>query len=303
VARSLEEGVSLPDALRRFPNVFPEEFPPLVEAGFEGGHLAEVLRHAERYHSLRAKLSKGLSRILIYVGTCFAVCIGLLIFLAFLSEMLLRIERSFFDYWVWDGGLAYKVEFEWPVMTRLLMWLATDALAIFIAVAIGLVVLWALGRLFRDTISRTRIGYWLPAWGRVQKSRDLGLFCTAMALRLGTGAPVQESLRRAAYTVPNRFARKQVLKARAKVEEGESLSNVLYHSRLFPRTLSWGVSAGESRGEVSGVFRMFAELYTADLERSFELLFYVLTPIGLLVVGIIVILMVWAFYSPLFWMF
>lgn len=296
VARSMEEGESLSDALRRFPRVFPEEYSALVEAGIEGGRLAEVLRNAEQYHALRARLARGLGRILAYVGTCFLACMVVLVILTVVAGWAARMQHELIEpYEMW-----FRVRI--PLTTRGLLWLQESAASVLFAGAIGLVLLSALWALFRRLASRTRLGYWIPAWGRIQRSRDMGLFCSAMALRLGGGASVPDSLDRAAEAIPNRFARKRVRDVRKMVGEGDTLSTALFYPRYFPRTLSWGVSMGETRGEVSGVFQMFAELYASDLERGFELLFFVMTPIGLLLVGNIVILMAIAVFWPWSWL-
>ena len=46
---------------------------------------------------------------------------------------------------------------------------------------------------------------------------------------------------------------------------------------------------------------MFSDLYARELERNFDVLLTILTPLGLLVVGNMVLLMATAMLFPFFW--
>lgn len=289
VSQALKEGDSLPDALRRSPAAFPPEYPPLVDAGIKANHLPEVLRRLETYHSLRARLSRGFARVLAYIGT------GLFASLIFLTTVILLIrnmpltDATFWGYW-WR---------EPPLGSRIIHWVATHVTASATILISGIVLLLAGLILLKLVLTRTRLGYLLPAWGPLQKSRDLGIFCTTVALLLDTGTPAEECLGSAARAVPHRYARKQVREVQAKVAEGDTVSSALFYSRFFPRTLSWAISVGESRGDVPGALHLYAELYAAELERNFEVLHMLLTPLAVLLLGNVVVVLVLGMMEPL----
>ena len=293
VAGSLREGASLPDALSRHPRTFPREYPPLLEAGLEGGDLARVLRHAKIYHSMRARLSRGASRILAYGGACLLVCLFVLGILLFVWSQFMDPMQHMDTWWYWGWHR------DLPLTWRLMLWLKADVYRLPLIALALMGLFWVVPPvLLKGFLSRTRLGYWVPAWGRIQKSRDLGLFCISMALRLDAGKTVPESLGLAAETVPTRYARKVLRKVRARVEEGEDLATALMLAPMIPKTLSWGVSVGEARGGLPEVFALFADLYTSQLEQSYDMLLTLLTPLGLLLVGNIVLLMATTVMTP-----
>jgi type II secretory pathway component PulF len=143
------------------------------------------------------------------------------------------------------------------------------------------------------------IGYVIPVWGPVQKSRDLALFCCAMGLRLRSGAALPDALRAGRDSVYNRRFRRLGEQVLRRVEEGESLSTALYYLKFFPKTMAWGISLGEENGELPRAFDTFAELYTAQMERSFEMVFQVLTPLGILAIGNLALVSAMMVIAPL----
>jgi type II secretory pathway component PulF len=176
-----------------------------------------------------------------------------------------------------------------PLGTRILAWLGRDGLSILGTLVLGAVIcligIWA----FRAMVSRTRLGYWVPAWGRLQKSRDLSIMCTTLAMGVEGGRPLGDSIDAAASAVPNRYARRRTRMLRMRTDEGDALSTALFYDRYFPRTLSWAVSLGEAQEDVGGVLGLFANIYSTELERECETLVMVLGPLGVLVLGNVVL--------------
>ncbi len=270
-ARALRDGTPLPGALAK---VFDPEYCALVRAGHESGRLPEALRCAASYHALRARIAGKFLRFGLYVsiGLLFCVAVfGLGIYLSKVaSDISVEGHRSFWDVWREENPLVWLSENHWIVFGG----------------ACGLLILGMVGALAALAVSsRWRAGEWIPVWGRLLKSRDLTLLCTAMAMKSQGGRPLPEALEGSALALGNRYARRCVREVRQRALDGESLSTALFYQKFFPRTLAWAVAMGEERGEVSEIFGTFSRLYASELERDFEVLFLVLTPVGLLMLG------------------
>jgi general secretion pathway protein F len=285
VAKALRDGAALPEALARRPDAFPDDYRALVKAGADSGRLPEVLRHVEGYHLLRERLRRGFLRFAVYVVT------GLVLAAAVLS--LVSIAGGQF------GQVFEQIDIEMPAATAFVVWTGSRP-AVAVSIAAGLVVAAAGALLFvRWLFNRTRIGYWVPAWGWIQRHRDLALLCTTLALRLEASAPMPESLAAAEAVIPNRYLRARLARVRARVSEGEALSTALFYERFFPRTLAWAVSLAEARDDVPSTFHLFGRLYATELARGFEVLLMVLTPLGVLIVGNGAILAIGSLFLPL----
>jgi len=287
VGRGLEEGMSLPDAMGRYPAVFPADYCGLVRAGSESGRLSDVLRTAQTHHNLRAQLRAKLFRVFLYV-----VC-GLILgelalgSVALVNELARDINQQTMR--------ALELR-EGPELTPHSMLQFVALLMVALPIGFGFV---ALGYFVLQRWERAGwIGYLIPAWGSIQKSRDLALFCSAVGMRLRAGVPMIEALEDGRKAVVNRRFRYQAGRLIQRVRDGESLSSALFYLRFFPKTMSWGVSLAEENGEVPRALDTFAGLYTTQMERGFELLHELMTPLGVVTIGNVVFLAALALVSP-----
>ncbi len=287
VAGALREGATLPAALEAAPQFFPADYVALVRAGLEGERLADILRASESYHSMRARLARRTRMLCLYVALGLLLCEAGLAFVVSLGR---RFEKEFEETFRYGPHLVAGVA-EWflghPAVT-----LAVPA--VLLGLALGLVALVRFGGAIG------RLEYWIPVWGRLQRSRAMAQLSTVLALRLRAGAPAAEALRSAAAAMGNRWARRALRVAAARVEEGENLSNAFFYDAFFPRTLAWAVSLGEARGDVPGTFTTFARIHAAELERNSEILFQVLTPLTILAMGNLVFFTVMLLVFPIF---
>jgi general secretion pathway protein F len=282
--QAIREGRPLPAALRSTPGFSPEDA-ALVEAGVAAGRLAEVLRGAASYHALVAGVRQKFRRFLAYLAiglllSCAVCAVG-----AFLG---FRVESM----QPYISGIGTEAPIFWKMAQRplLVVGLACGTLVVLSGLAFGLAA-W---------MSRRRPGYWIPLWGRLLRARDLALSCSVLGLRLQAGTPAPAALRSAAAAVPNRYARRRLEEAARRVEEGGSLSDALFYLRWFPRSLAWGVSLGERRGELPAVVATFARIYGAETERAFEMLFVLLAPMGIIALGNVAFLAALLILVPIF---
>jgi general secretion pathway protein F len=293
VARALGDGASLPDALGKFPAAFPPDYCALVRAGVDSGRLAEVLRTSQIHHSLRARLRSRMARLLLY-----------LLAGAIIGELVLVVT-------ILVGGhindLNKKMMADWEMRTApgLVEFIGTAVesgwiLLLLWPAAIGLVA--AAYAIFQRYGRMAWLGYALPVWGGVQKSRDLALFCCALGLRLRAESSIVDALRSGRDSVVNRKFRRVADQLIHRVEEGESLASALFYVPFFPKTLAWGVSLAEENGEVPRTLDTFTGLYTSQMERNFALLNDILTPLGILAIGNVALLSALMILSPFFMM-
>ena len=286
VAAALRDGAPLPDALDRHPDAFAGEYRALIRAGFESGQPAAVFRAAEADYALRAELAGRVKRLTAYLGTGFALSVLVLIGSGLVWARMDEFYEVYFGGWLWwwEDRLDPRRAAEWVLF----------------GLAVAVMLLWGLGFVAIRWMSRRRFGYLIPVWGRVLKSRDLALFCTSLSLKIRAGAAVRWALETSRQTLANRYAREIVRRARVQVDEGEKLSSAFFYHRFFPRTLSWAVSLGEERGDVAAALEELGRLYAGQVRRNFDVLFMVMTPLGILAVGNVVFLAASAVIMPMF---
>ncbi|MBI3854927.1 MAG: type II secretion system F family protein, partial [Planctomycetes bacterium] len=291
VARDLGDGASLADALGRFPDVFPPDYCARVRAGAEGGRLAEILRAAQIEHEFRARARSRMTRLLIYLlaGAIIGeIVIGL--------TLLMGRQVNLFNALILD---QMQIVSKHPLLE--LLDAALDSGWILLGAWPGLILLALLAhRLLERSARAGGLGYLIPVWGRIRKSRDLAAFCSTLGLRLRSGLAMVPALRAAREAVRTRKFHAMTDRLIHRVEEGESLSSALFYLNFFPRTLAWGVSLAEENGEVPKTFDAFADLYTREMDRHFTILQELLTPLGMLVIGNVALLSALMVLAPFF---
>ena len=276
VVADLKDGKPLEKALETAAGLVPPEYPALVAAGAASRALAPLLRQVESYHALLARIRERFTRFLLYLGLGFFVAL-LVVGLVGVAGSRLYQEQNRGWHWRETEGV------------RLAAWLHDHHLLAFGLLGVGMGAGLGLALLLLRWASRRGIGYWIPVWGPLFRSRDVAVLCGVAALRLRSGATAVAALEAAAQTTSNRRARREIEAAARRVSDGVPLSEALFYRRWFPRTLVWALSVGERRGDVADVLDGFARIYRSELDRRFEVIFLLLTPLGILALGNLVL--------------
>jgi type IV pilus assembly protein PilC len=284
VAADLKDGAPLPDALARHPVTFSPEYCALVRAGLAGGRLPEVLRAAEVHAAHRARVRSKFLRLLFYLAAGAMVGEIALLLCQWAGSHMGKIHEQLGLQPRTDDPLQRLIGSGW---TLLIAWPASVALMLG-----GYFVLERWARF-------SWIGYFVPLWSQIQKSRDLSLFCSTLGLRLRSGSTMLDALRSAQACVASGAFRRCARAVVRRVEEGEALSSALFYVRYFPKTLGWGLSIAEENGEIPRTLDTFAGLYSSQMERNFDLLYELLTPLGILAVGNVTLLSAMMFMLPI----
>ena len=289
VARALGEGASLPDALGRYPEAFPPEYCALIRAGVDSGRLPEVLRTAQSHQLLRARLRSRVTRVLLYLLAGAIVGELVLVITVIAGGYINAVNEQMFVQMEIREKTDITLFLSDVIRSSWILPIAWPAALLLAAAFYWLVQRWA---------RVGWIGYILPFWGGIQKSRDLALFLCASGLRLRSGTAMTEALRSGRDSVRNRRFRRIADRLIQRIAEGESLSSALFYLPFFPRTLAWGVSLGEENGELPRTLDTFTSLYTAQMERNFDVFHEILTPLGVLAVGNIALMAALMFLAP-----
>ena len=81
VARSVEEGSTLAESLRRHPRTFDDLYTNLVEVGETGGILDVVLQRLSVYIEKAASLKRKVKSAMVYPGTIISVAMLVVVFM------------------------------------------------------------------------------------------------------------------------------------------------------------------------------------------------------------------------------
>lgn len=135
--------------------------------------------------------------------------------------------------------------------------------------------------------------------GKKLSSKELVLITRQLAMLIGSGTPVEESLASVGGTAESTRVRSVLATVRSNVVEGQSFSEALKsQKRSFPVLYSAIVSAGENAGALDQVLdRLAGYLETSDKMRG-KVISALIYPIVLAVVALAVIVALLVFVVP-----
>lgn len=244
VARRMEEGASLGEALRRVPSAFPPVVRSLVVLGERSGNLAAFLEELRRVYG-RFVESPARS---VYV---FLYPVLLTVFIsAVLSGLFVAIVPKFNEIFFQMGIRNLYA----PWWERLL-WANQAVLALSVLL---LAVVFSGGASFHFGASPfrafgavlDRLVLWLPLVGGVVRDASVAQLARCAGLFLRGGVPMPAALRAAAEAEPNRVLAARYRRIADRAEEGVRLSTALRESGAFRPDLAWFVETGEASGEL-----------------------------------------------------
>ncbi len=285
-------GMSLADALARWPPSFPSVYVAMVRAGEAGGFLDVVLAQIAEFRARESDLKGKVKAAMIYpallavLGVC--VMIGMLVFF---------IPR-FADIFAGFGA-------QLPLLTRMIL-AASHALTHYgpiVAVALGILFVILRRAITSDAGRRTLENIWLrtPAVGTVLARFALVRFSRMLGTLLGAGVSLELALRMAKESIGYQTLADATNDAIEQVRRGEPLSRSLASTpQLFPPSVIEMVAVAEETGRLDKELIRLAVTYEADLDRRMRTLVSLAEPIMLMIIASAIGTLVIGMLLPIF---
>jgi len=291
VARHVEAGSTLADALRRHPRTFDDLFTNLVEVGEAGGILDVVLQRLAAYIEKAAALKRKVKAAMVY--PCAIIGVALLVVIFMLTFVIPTFAQMFKD-----------LGADLPLPTKIVMMLSDfvrSYILLLIAGMIGAVM--ALRSYYRTEGGRATIDALmlkLPVFGTLVRKVAVARFTRTLGTLVQSGVPILDGLRITARTAGNKVVEKAVLQCRAAVTEGKTLADPLRTSGVFPPMVTQMISVGEQTGALDAMLSKIADFYDDEVDTAVSTLTSLLEPIMIVFLGVVVGGLVVAMYLPIF---
>jgi MSHA biogenesis protein MshG len=290
VARSIEAGATLSDAMGRYPQAFPEVYVSTVRAGELGGFLDLALERlaalGEHEAETQARI-KAAVRYPIFVVT--AIGIALVIIVTFVVPKFALLYGAFRA----TLPLPTRIAFAVGLALQRFWYLAVAGTV----VAVGGVRL-ALGvpgiRLWWDEAKLK-----LPILGPVILKLSLSRWAHILSLLVRSGVPILKSLEVVARSVDNAALSRSILAVADAAERGEALAEAMARDPLFPPLVVQMVAVGERTGELEALLLKVSEHYDREADYAIRNLSSALEPILLVIIGGMVFFLALAVFLPM----
>ena len=296
VSADVQQGVSLSDSMRKYPECFDALYVAMIQAGEVGGVLDEVLNRL-------AKLLEDVARLQnqIKAAMSYPVTVGSLAILIFFGmvRFLLPIFATIFA----DIGV------ELPAFTQAMMNISYFVQNIFnvlmlVAVVAGLVFAFKQyykTRVGKETVDRMMLK--MPLFGDLIQKSATARFCRTFGSLTRSGVPILTCLEIVRDTAGNQIIANAVDEARREIQTGGMISIALQKEQVFPLMAIQMISIGEETGELDKMLSKVADFYEDEVEQSVKALTSIMEPIMIVLLGGMVGSILLAMYLPMFAVF
>ncbi len=275
----IEEGKTLSQAMRIYPEVFDNIFVTLVTVGEESGNIGKVLYDmGETLKWLDELISHG-KKILIYPSI-----VSIIIF-AVISFLMIYLVPKLIPFIQELGGTL-------PLHTQLLIAVSDFFIAywyiifsspfiLFFGIQLGI----KYSHTFAYYIDKIKLKVWL--FGDLLFKIKIARFANYFALLYASGITVLEALRICEDLMDNRVLSAAILQAKTTINEGQTISNSFSQTALFPPLVIRMLRVGENTGELDKALLNIRYFYNRSVREGIDKVEPVIEPILTVVLGAI----------------
>ena len=291
VTDEVRTGSDLSRALGRHPKVFTELFVNMVKAGEVSGQIDEILVRLADYQEAAARLKREIKSAMTYPVVSLVLVLSIT---AFLMVGIVPQFRPIFE----------SLEIELPGLTTFVLGMS-DVIR-----ENGLLVLGLGAALITMVvmIKRTEKGGYgwdflmlkTPIFGTLFRKVALARFSRTFSTLIKSGVPILGCLEIVADTSGNKVVSRAVHAAKHRVREGNSLSEPLAASPVFPPMVTRMIAIGEKSGALEHLLEKIAEFYDEQVSAQVKSLTSLIEPLLISVMGFFVGTIVLAVFLPIF---
>ena len=295
VAIEVNQGESLGNAMRRWPEVFDNLFVAMVDAGEAGGVLDETLRRLAKLLEDNARLQNQVRSAMAYPVTVMVLAI-----LVFLGMAIFLIPAF--------ATIYQELDAELPVFT-LIMFEISNLLRSYYAIAfVGVLLLgvYVFQRYYATPTGRRQVDGLLlkvPLFGDLFQKTATARFCRTLSALSNAGVPILMALEIVRDTTANSVIGDAISSSRTQISQGVPLSFALSAKNVFPSMMISMLAIGEETGNMGNMLTKVADFYEDEVSSTVKILTSLIEPFMIIFVGVIVGTMLMAMYLPMFSIF
>ncbi|MBT8478581.1 MAG: type II secretion system F family protein, partial [Gemmatimonadetes bacterium] len=270
VLHDVESGNTLADAMRDHTKVFTPLYVNMVAAGEAGGILDTILLRLSVFLEKAESLSRKVKGAMIYPAVIgFVALSAIIVLLLFVIPTFQQMFESF------DQAL--------PLPTRIVI-MASDTLQSYwwamgagVAAAVFLFRRWVATSSGRLTFDRILLR--MPILGNLARKGSVARFTRTLGTLLSSGVTILDGLEITARTSGNRVIHDAIMNSRNSIAGGESISEPLRISGVFPPMVTQMINVGEETGDLDGMLTKIADFYDEEVDAAVESLLKAMEPL------------------------
>ncbi len=292
ISEGIAGGATFSEALTAYPKVFDNLYINMVKAGEAGGVLEVVLNRLAEFAEKAQKIKNKVKGAMIYPTVVLVAAIGITAFL--LVTVIPKFQQVFNDIL---GGQSL------PAITEFVMGFSAFVQHNGLQIFAGAVAVYVLYKVFGKTpfgayqLDKLRIS--LPVTGTLVRRTAISQFSRTLGTLLSSGVPILQALVIVRDTTSNRVVRRAIQTVHDAVKEGESMTDPLAASGVFPPMVVSMVQVGEETGQISDMLTRVANTYDDEVDNAVAGLTAAIEPALIIFLAVVVGTIVIAMFLPM----
>ncbi|MCQ2388101.1 MAG: type II secretion system F family protein [Kiritimatiellae bacterium] len=292
VSENIQGGGTFSEALTQFPKIFDNLYVNMVKAGEAGGVLEVVLQRLAEFEEKAQKIKNKVKGAMIYPAVVLVAAIGITAFL--LVAVIPKFKQVFQDIL---GGERL------PAITEFVMGFSAFVQHNGIQIGLGVAALVVLYKIVDKTPQGNfvldAIRLKVPVTGTLVKRTAISQVTRTLGTLLSSGVPILQALTIVRDTSSNRIIAKALQSVHDAVKEGESMTDPLAASGVFPPMVVSMVQVGEETGALPEMLTRIANNYDDEVDNAVAGLTAAIEPALIIFLAVIVGTIVIAMFLPM----
>lgn len=291
LVEDIQGGISLSQAMGKYPKVFSNFYVNMIHAGEESGKLSEIFSYLADYlehsYELKSKARNAMFYPAFVLGAFIAVMVLMFVF------VMPRLR-----------GIFEQSGVELPIYTKVILeissFLVDYGVYILIALSGGIVLLWQYSRTDagRQTFAHIQIS--IPVIGEIFRKIYISRISESLETLFTSGVPIVRSMSITANVVGNEIYERILNESAEAIKTGTSMSEAFSKYKEIPALVTQMVKIGEESGKMGFILKTMTGFYRKEVTNTLENLVSLIEPIMILVLGLGVGFLLVAVIGPIY---
>ncbi|MEA3328655.1 MAG: type II secretion system F family protein [Candidatus Omnitrophota bacterium] len=291
VVERIRSGSSFSQAIQAHSSIFGEMYINMVRAGETSGILDNIMERLSALATHEAEIKNKIRAAVTYPAVIISMAVLIVFFL------LTFVMPKFINIFETAGtqlplptkillGISSVLRYRWYVI-----------LALLAGTAIGFY-RWVKTEKGRYKFDRFKLS--LPVIGALYLRVLISRFTRLLGLLVKSGIPLLYSIEVVGRTVDNSVLFRIIAGSRKGITEGQSLSETLQLSGIFPPMVIQMIGAGENTGKLEEMLTEVSDFYDVEIEYGIRNLTSLIEPAMIIIMGLIVGFIALSVLLPIF---
>lgn len=292
ISEGIAGGATFSESLTAYPKVFDNLYVNMVKAGEAGGVLEVVLNRLAEFAEKAQKIKNKVKGAMIYPAVVLTAAIGITAFL--LVTVIPKFQQVFNDIL---GGQQLPAITEFVMsMSDYVQHNGLQVLGAFVAI---FVIYKVLGKTKQGAYLLDKMRLSVPVTGTLVRRTAIAQFSRTLGTLLSSGVPILQALVIVRDTTANLVVQRAIQTVHDAVKEGESMTDPLASSGVFPPMVVSMVQVGEETGALSDMLTRVANTYDDEVDNAVAGMTAAIEPVLIIFLAVVVGTIVIAMFLPM----